>query len=82
VPLDGTDAERRKVWREAEMQQTPIRMQGSAFFVLGHGWAEPKIQPGECVKISVIRGQVHFSPVENQDVTVTLLGQRRFLHTL
>jgi len=26
VPLDEKDAERRKVWREPEMQQAPIRM--------------------------------------------------------
>jgi hypothetical protein len=36
----------------------------------------------ECVKISVIQWQEHFSPMENQELTVTLSTQRRFLHTL
>jgi len=42
VPLDEKDAERRKVWREPEMQQAPIRMQGSVFFVLGLGERSPR----------------------------------------
>jgi len=36
----------------------------------------------ECVKIAGNRRQAHFSRMENQEVTVTLLVQRRFLHTL
>ncbi len=39
-------------------------------------------ETSECVKISMVQRQAHFSPTENQEVRVTLSAQRRFLHAL
>jgi len=45
-------------------------------------WSTSRIEPAEFVKISVNQRQAHFSPMEYQEVAVTLAAQRRFLHTL